>query len=208
MKRSILSRVLVLVCACGALVACGPPEKTTEAQAPPKAKVPLLHEFLPLKDKTVSSFELSTDLGDEGILVLEIFRPRPDLAELKIAGRVQRLTVEDNRISQATGGILLETPLEKGHSFQGSFGRVVIQEVNQLVEVPAGTFAACLTTVEESVKPPKRATTTFCPGIGMVQMKVESFAADGVGMVETRLTQHGPRVEIPQKHSGRGSTPR
>jgi hypothetical protein len=198
-RRTLFSTTLLLMGLSG-LVGCSAQKSSEDAQSAPPKKVPPLHSFLPLKDRTVSSFEVTTDLGDKGILVLEIFRPRPELAELKIAGRVQRLTVEDNRISQATGGILLETPLEEGHSFKGSFGTVVIQKMDQVIEVPAGTYGGCLTTVEESTTPPKRSTSIYCPGIGLVAMTVESFDAEGPGEVSTRLTHHGPRVEIPQRH--------
>jgi hypothetical protein len=155
--------------------------------------------MLPLKDQTVSNFRMTTDLGEEGILVLEIYRPRPELAELKIAGRAQRLAIEDNRISQTTGGILLETPLEQGRSFVGSFGTVTITATGELVEVPAGTYSGCLTTVEESKAPPKRSTSTYCPGIGLVRMEVESFG-ESAGLVRTELTYHGPRIEFPKRH--------
>src|SRR5690606_2729392 len=131
---------------------------------------------------------------------LEIFRPRPELAELKIAGRIQRLAVESTRISQATGGILLEEPLKKGRSFKGAFGTVTITETDQLVKVPAGTYAGCLTTVEESQDPPKRSTSIFCPGIGLVLMEVESFGADSA-LVRTELTYHGPRIDLPKRHN-------
>lgn len=189
---------LILVSLLG-LMGCTSQKSARAVEPAAPRAVPPLHAFLPLKDRTVSSFEVTTDLGDQGILVLEIFRPRPELAELKIAGRVQRLAVEDNRISHTTGGILLETPLKEGHSFQGSFGTVVIQKTDQLVEVPAGTYAGCLTTVEESTAPPKRATSTYCPGIGLVKMTVQSFEAEGPGEVSTRLMHHGPRVEIVER---------
>lgn len=184
---------------------CAKPQATQEPESAETTKPAAVHDYMPLKDRTVSTFEMTTDLGDRGILMLEISRPRPDLAELAIAGRVQRLTVEEHRISQATGGILLEEPLTVGHSFRGSFGTVVIQAIDQLVKLPAGTFTGCLTTVEESTQPPKRATSTYCPGIGLVQMKVESFGSEGPGMVETHLTHHGPRVEIPQRRTESGS---
>lgn len=180
-------------------IGCGskPAAKGAE-DAKPKEKPPELHQMLPLEDQMVSNFRMTTDLGDEGILVLEIFRPRPELAELKIAGRAQRLAIEQNRISQTSGGILLETPLEKGHSFIGSFGTVTITKTNELVTVPAGTYSGCLTTVEESTTPPKRSTSTYCPGIGLVLMEVESFG-ESAGLVRTELTFHGPRIEFPKR---------
>lgn len=190
----------MVVAGLGMTAACGPKARANEPSGDaPAEKPPELHQMLPLVDNTVSNFRMTTDLGEEGILVLEIFRPRPELAELEIAGRTQRLAIEDNRISQTTGGILLETPLEEGRSFKGSFGTVTITETGQLVEVPAGTYAGCLTTVEEATAPPKRSTSTYCPGIGLVVMEVESFG-EGAGLVRTELTYHGPRVEIPKRN--------
>lgn len=194
--RLLLSLAALVLAAPG----CGPSAApSTAPSAVVEEAPPELHQMLPLKDQTVSNFRMTTDLGDEGILVLEIYRPRPELAELKIAGRAQRLAIEDNRISQTTGGILLETPLKKGHTFIGSFGTVTISETSQLVTVPAGTFSGCLTTVEESTTPPKRSTSTYCPGIGLVLMEVESFG-ESAGLVRTELSYHGPRVEFPKRH--------
>jgi len=190
------SAALFSVC----VVGCGPKKTADVAQSDEAQKKPTgVHQMLPLTDRTVSSFNMSSDMGDEGILVLEIYRPRPEVAELKIAGRIQRLAIEDTRISLTTGGILLEEPLEKGRSFKGSFGTVTITETDELVKVPAGTYAGCLTTVEESKEPPKRSTSTYCPGIGLVTLEVETFGGDS-GLVRTELTYHGPRVDLPKRH--------
>jgi hypothetical protein len=186
---------------CTFAVGCGPKNPPPVAQPEEPAKKPAgVHQMLPLTDRTVSNFNMSTDIGDQGILVLEIFRPRPELAELKIAGRIQRLAIEETRISQTTGGILLEEPLTQGRTFKGAFGTVTITETNQLVTVPAGTYAGCLTTVEESRDPPKRAVSTYCPGIGLVMLEVESFGEDSA-LVRTELTYHGPRVDLPKRHN-------
>lgn len=172
----------------------GPPSPQTAA---PKSKgpPPTLTELLPLKDKTVSSFRTESDLGEQGILMLEIFRPRQDLAELSIAGRIQRLHVTPTRISHAAGGILLQEPLQTGATFHGSFGEVTITETNAPFTVPAGAFQGCLTTVEESSRPPKRATSVYCPLVGLTQMVLESFGEDS-GRLETSLTHHGERVDL------------
>lgn len=178
------------------LLACGPtqaPEaKAPEAELPP----PTLSELLPLVDGTVSNFATESDLGDTGVLVLEIFRPRPEMAELKIAGTVRRLIVAKNRISQSTGGTLLEEPLQVGHTFEGSFGTTKITSVAARVELPAGTFEQCLVTVEESTRPPKRATSTYCRNVGLVSLVIESFGGDDAGRLETRLLHHGRRVNV------------
>ena len=165
-----------------------------------------LAELLPLEDKTVSSFEMSSDMGEEGLLILEIFRPRPDMAELVIAGRTQRLLVEPHRITQLSGGTVLEEPLQKGHEFTGPFGRTTIVDDDVRVELPAGKFEHCLTTVEESQRPAKRAVSTYCRGVGLAHLVVETFGEDAVRL-ETRLTSHGPRFDVHDDASQAPDTP-
>jgi len=148
--------------------------------------------YLPLQDDTISQFEMTTDGGEPGMFVLEISRPRDNLAELRIAGHVQRLHVEPTRIVHATGGTLLEEPLTVGHHFRGAFGEVTITDIAHTIDVPAGRFERCLVTVEESTAPARRATSVYCKEVGLVALTVEAFGADG-GLLENRLTQHGPR---------------
>jgi len=173
---------------------CSPAKapSTLTAEAAPSS--PVL-EYLPLRDATVSQFEMTTDGGAPGMFVLEISRPRDGLAELRIAGHVQRLHLEPTRIVHATGGTLLEEPLRVGHHFRGAFGEVTITDMQRTIEVPAGRFEQCLVTVEESTAPARRATSVYCKGVGLVALTVEAFGAEG-GLLENRLTQHGPRVRF------------
>ncbi|GEM_PF-546032 len=187
----------------GTLTLGGCTGQSTAESAPTKTEAPPpegVHRFLPLKDRTVSTFATLSDLGEEGMLNLEFFRPRAALAEIRIAGNVQRLRIEENRIAHATGGVLLEEPIEKNRSFQGSFGKVTIQKVDQTIKVPAGTFFGCIVTVEESKMPPKRLESTFCPDVGLTRMVVETFGGDSQRL-ETTLKHFGPRVDLTQPSS-------
>jgi len=188
------ARLLLLVAVC--LAAC---TSSTPSPAPVPAEPttpPALSELLPLADRTVSTFRTRTDLGDEGLLTLEYYRPRPELAQIEIAGRIQRLRVTAQQVEHATGGFLLRTPLEVGRTFKGAFGQVRIEQVNLVTEVPAGKLTRCLLTVEESLNPAKRAETTFCPGIGVAKMVVEATGDAEVLRLETELLSHGPRVDL------------
>ena len=168
-----------------------------EAAAPEGPETPpTLSELLPLQDGTVSSFGTENDLGERGLFVLDITRPREGLVELTISGQVQRFSVRDNAVEHATGGFLLHTPLDVGATFRGSFGNVTITGVNETIEVPAGTFEHCLTTKEESARPPKVALSTFCPGVGLTVLTVEGAGDAEVLRLEARLKSHGPRVNV------------
>lgn len=173
------------------LLSCGPASKKASPPPTPSTASALEH-YLPLRHDTVSQFEMVTDGGEPGMFVLEISRPRDNLAELRIAGHVQRLDVTPTRILHATGGTLLETPLTVGHHFRGAFGEVTITDLHHTIQVPAGKFEHCLVTVEESATAPRRATSVYCPQVGLVALTVEAFGAEG-GLVESRLMQHAPR---------------
>lgn len=178
-----------------ALAACGsqkPPQAATTGPQGPLT----LEELMPLEDDTVSSFETENDLGETGMFVLEINRPRPSTAELSIAGDVQRLIIEKKGISRARGGYLLRVPFEEGATFRGAFGTVTLSKVNHEHEVPAGRFDRCVTTVEESTRPPKRATSVFCSEVGLVELVVEGAGDADVLRLEARLKTHGPRVDL------------
>ena len=191
-----LSRYALLLLGCVATIGCASSTPAPPDDAKKDLPPPTLAEVLPLADRTVSSFRTRTDAGDEGILMLEIYRPRPDLAELEIAGRIQRLVVHEDAVLHATGGQLLGTPLEKGRTFRGAFGTVRIVEVNAEVVVPLGKIPRCVLTVEESIQPPKRVETAYCAGIGLTKMIVEASGDAEVLRIETELVSHGPRVDL------------
>lgn len=177
-------------------VACASSSEAPPTTAPPPDAPLRAHHLLPLEHDTVFSYETSTDTGLEGLMVLQIRRPRPDLAELDVAGRVQRLDLAPTGILHASGGYVLKDPIEKDASFPGAFGEVRITEVGKQVKVPAGTFEGCVVTVEESSQPFKRARSTYCPGVGLVAFVVEGSGEADVSRVETRLKSHGPRVSF------------
>jgi hypothetical protein len=190
MSRLLLLSVLSLVAfACSGQKNAKDPNDETE-------KTPSdLNRMLPLKDRTVSNFQTESSLGN-GVLVLEYFRPRDDHAEIRLAGAVQHVRISRSQISYATGGSLLKLPLLKGKSFPGSFGMVVIEEIDQTVQVPAGTYKGCLTTREQSKMPPKRSVSVYCPDVGLVKLLVETFGEEESASLLSELKYHGPRVDL------------
>jgi hypothetical protein len=150
---------------------------------------------MPLEDRTVYTYETRTDTGERGLLMLEVRRPRPDLAELVVAGRARRLTVNEHDIAHVTGGFLLREPLTAGATWKGDFGRVVVTNANRDVKVAAGAFSGCLETLEEVVTTAgeKRTTTVFCPGVGITVRETEA-EKDGLHASERiSLKAFGPR---------------
>jgi hypothetical protein len=156
------------------VVACGSPPPV-ETKPKPAVREGVLH-YLPLEDETVYSYETRIEPdGTRGLLVLEVRRRRPELAELVVAGRAQRLNVSSAAVELVTGGALLRAPLAEGASWRGDFGRVRVTSVARSVTVPAGSFRDCLETVEEmtSAEGTKSTTTAYCPGVGIALRETE-----------------------------------
>jgi len=166
---------LVVLGVAAASSACAAPPPAAKAQQP--AAKGGVFRYMPLEDGTVFSYETSTQpSGEKGLLVLEIRRPRPQMAELVVAGRVRRLEVTERALAHVTGGFLLREPLAPGAEWKGDFGRVVVTNVERSVTVPAGEFVDCLETVEEisNAEGAKKTTTAYCPGIGIALRETEA----------------------------------
>ena len=152
------------------------------APAPAAATAPStaaagLARYLPLEDGTVLSYDTVTEPGGErGLLVLEIRRPRPEAAELVVAGRAQRLRVEATVVSSYAGGILLREPLTTGAEWKGDFGHVRLTRTDRTLTTGAGTFQNCVETLESLAtrEGEKRTTTVFCPGVGIALRETEA----------------------------------
>lgn len=184
--------VLAVLLAAG----CGKP--LPPPAPPPKVAATELNRLMPLEDATVYSYDTVTEpSGERGLLILEIRRPRPDMAELIVAGRTRRLTVNVHDIAHATGGFLLKEPLALGATYKGDFGNVRVTGVDQSVTLPAGAYTGCLETTEEAVSADgeKRTVTLFCPGVGITRRETE---AEHEGLRATEritLKSFGPRFD-------------
>ena len=190
-----ISRTLFLLC----LLALGCSSAPAKAPPAPRAAAGELERFMPLVDDTVYSYEtFSEGSGERGVLVLRVRRPRPELAELDVAGRVQRLSVSPSGLELASGGYLLLAPLREGAEWLGDFGKVRITSVNRTSEVPAGRFTGCLETVEELVSSEvkKRTKTLFCPDVGITQRETEGEAGGQVAHERIALKNFGKAFSL------------
>jgi hypothetical protein len=192
--RAFVGRIpcLVAVTACGT---AGTPPRQAAAERSAGQDV---SRYLPLKHDTVFAYDtLSEATGEMGVLVINITRPRPDMAELKVAGKVQRLEIVSDGIRHATGGYLLKAPLVIGARYKGQFGEVRVTALDRAVEGPAGKFSGCAETVEEATTPvAKKVTTTFCPDVGMVLLVAEGMVEGAYATERATLRSFGPRVDL------------
>jgi len=176
------------------LSCAAPPQAKPEAPAAPVTEVA---RYVPFENNTVFSYETYIeDTNERGILVFEISRPRPELAELSVAGQVRkRYYFEPGGVRSAQGGYLLKAPLVANAEWQGDDGRVKVTSVNQNVEVPAGRFAGCIQTVEEAklAAATRTTTTVFCPGVGITSLQIEGEQEGTSVLQRLNLKSFGPR---------------
>lgn len=179
-----------------ALSACGGAEHARPRDATPSAiAYHAVFDYLPLLDKTVMSFETEIEGSEErGLLIMQVRRPRSDLVELTIGGKVRRLDLLKEGVKLIEGGWLLKAPLEVGATFVGMSGNVRVSSITREVAVPAGRYKECVETVE--ISPEVRTTTTFCPLVGIVLLEVDSMSVQNPERVTARLKSHGPLVDL------------
>ena len=160
-----------------------------------------LTRYLPLENDTVFSYETYIeDTNERGIAVFEIKRPRPELAELSIAGQVRkRYYFEPAGVRSGQGGYLLKSPLSLHAEWTGDDGKVKVTSVNQSVDAPAGKFSGCLQTVEEAQlgAATRKTTTVFCPGVGITVLEIDAQQAGLSVLQRLTLKSFGPRFKGP-----------
>jgi hypothetical protein len=178
---------------------CSAPPAPAAPAAAPVVVVSGAERFLPLLDATVFAYETESETtGERGMLVLEVRRPRPERAELVVAGRVRRLEIDATGIKHVTGGWMLKEPIQVGAEWRGDFGQVRVTAIDRTVTTPAGTFSDCLETIETASGPTfaKNTTTAYCPQIGITARRTEVESDEGSGVESIRLRSHGPRVDV------------
>ncbi|HYQ04017.1 MAG TPA: hypothetical protein VER96_35330 [Polyangiaceae bacterium] len=191
--------VLWLFLAAGS-TACAPTPAAPPSAAPAAAANDLTR-YLPLENDTVFSYATYIEETNErGLAVFEIKRPRPELAELSLAGQVRkRYYFEPGGVRSAQGGYLLKLPLQQNAEWPGDDGIVKVTSVNLSVDVPAGKFSGCIQTVEDARlgAATRKTTTVFCPGIGITVLEINAEQEGTSVLQRLSLKAFGPRFKAP-----------
>jgi len=94
--------------------------------------------------------------------------------------RARIVEMRADGVATENGIYLLKMPLAVGAEWPGEHGsNVRVAAVDKVVQVPAGTFAGCVETVENLASPMggenplRRITTQFCPDVGIASLRVE-----------------------------------
>ena len=179
----------------GGCASAPPPSAATTPQQPPPLSA--AEAYFPLQHDTVYQYGTQNRNGVPGVLVMQVQRDG-NAATLTTAGKVQQLEIRPEGIYNQEGFYLLRLPLEPGHSWRGKHGPVEITEANARVQVEAGHFADCLSTIETAGSGAERrtVTTTFCPNVGIVRLLVEAQTEAGVERERAELRYFGPKIDV------------
>ena len=174
--------------------ACGEPAKPATAPAKAGASGSSLENLFPLEDGNLYAYD--TKDGDEtGLLTAKVKRTDATHGELRLSNKTNHFVYAADGVTYDTGVFILKAPLETGTSWPGEHGGIVkYGATNAEAKVPAGSYTGCVRTVEEggALPPGKRYETTYCPGVGMVQLAVKA----PVGEASAVLKSYGKPVVI------------
>lgn len=170
---------------------CGGSKSTSPASAP-AAKNDIEYYF-PLEDGKIYHY-LTKEGGETGMLVAKVHRPQQHRGELRVSNGTKRFMYVADGVTYVGGAYVLKAPLEAGATWPGEHGGTTkITATDAVVQVPAGKFSSCVRTVEEGGRPAhSRYESTFCPGIGIVQLVV---SADG-NESRAELKAYGMPIKI------------
>lgn len=176
------------------LAACGGGPSQPSAPAGPLAPAPVgVERFFPLEQGKIYHY-VTKEGSETGMLVAKVHRTDAAHGELRLSNATKRFVVTPDGVSYDGGAFLLKAPLEAGASWPGEHsGTTRVAAVDAAVDVPAGHYTGCVTTVEEGGRPPgSRYTTTYCPGVGMVLLVVSAGGSEA----RAELKSYGMPVKI------------
>ena len=163
------------------------------APATPPVATTAAERFFPLEEGKIYSYA-THDNEDIGMLVARVHRSDATHGELRLSNATQRFAVLPDGITFVGGAYVLKAPLDAGASWPGVHGgTTTITSTDVALQVPAGSYAGCLETVEERGRVPgARYETTYCPGIGMALLVVTA----PVGNARAELKSYGAPIKI------------
>ncbi|MEM6958917.1 MAG: hypothetical protein AAF645_24760, partial [Myxococcota bacterium] len=154
-----MKRLLLLaLCACGA------------AQTAPEAAPLHVHDYFPMEEGGVWSYDIDTGFGPPVFGVLRVEAIDGERIDIRNnGGELSRFERRPEGIFDLIQGVwYLRAPLEIGTEWAGAGGRTVrFVAVGEQVEVPAGTFDGCVVTEGTGGEDGRTIRTSYCPSVGM-----------------------------------------
>jgi hypothetical protein len=186
-----LAAFVLGACSAGSPRAVTPGASPVEEVTAPSS----VERFLPLQHDTVFSYDVWLPGQDTPeTLILEVERRSSERASLKTGSVIRRVEFEADGVRLVSGGYLLKAPLTLGASWAGPAGSVRVTDVDQVIQVKAGTFSGCIETSEIAGGGELRRVivTSYCRDVGIVRFSVESSQEQQ----RFELKAFGQRVDI------------
>jgi hypothetical protein len=179
------------------IAACGGSSSLAPATPAPKPGGSSSFEMLfPLEDGNIYAY--ATKDGDEtGMLVAKVKRTDATHGQLQLSNKTNKFVYASDGVTYDTGVYILKSPIAAGTSWPGEHGGLAkIGAIELAIKVEAGSYTGCVRTDEEGggLPPGKRYETTYCPGVGMVLLRVKA----PVGEASATLKSYGKPVVIAQ----------
>jgi len=182
-----VSLSLLVLCSCGD----GKPVEAPTAVRPASASA--VEQYFPLEEGRLYNYA-TTENGETGMLVAKVHRTDPTHGELRLSNATKRFVFSPGSVAYDTGAVILKAPLDLGATWPGEHGGTTrVVAVDAAPKVLAGSYSACVQTLEEGGRPPgSKYAATYCPGVGMVLLEVQAAG----GEAKAELKSYGLPVKI------------
>ena len=205
MNRSLLASALALaLTGCGASVDGAAAARSSPWLTPGTGQSNAVsgspaERFFPLVDGMVYTYATLNEVGEKGLLIARVHRIDGLRGELRFPGTGAKsfeilpdgVTLK-NRAGETS--YVLTLPLAVGTTWRGEHGgQSRILNAEAMLDTPAGHYDGCVQTMEERLGDrPTRYSTTFCPGVGVVQIEV----ATGANFERAVLQSYAPPMRM------------
>lgn len=180
------------------LCSCVPGESFSAKDATtPGAELPPSERYFPLIDGHIYQYSSRGHDGREGFIVLTVSREQ-NKAAITTGSTTQRLLIRPDGIYNESGYYLLKLPLKLGAQWLGQSGTVEVVRDAHAVTTDAGTFSNCIVTREtiQGTVEVRTSESTFCPGVGLVQLDVEAKGPHSATSESVTLNYYGEPFDM------------
>ena len=127
----------------------------------------------PFQDQFVWSHEVDTGTGPPTLAISRVTSMQGNRIEISTGSDPLLYEIRDEGIwNVSRKGWLLKDPIEPGRSWESAPGvRAIIVRAGFASQTKGGEFSPCAEIEERTEEPPKHTLTTFCVGVGPVQIR-------------------------------------
>jgi hypothetical protein len=201
-------RLLAAGCA-SACVALAGACASAPAVVPTAAITP--ERLYPMVEGSAWSYDVDTGDGSSVLAISRVTKAHGAQATVQGGEGATHYELRPDGIFRADrGGYLLKGPIRAGSTWpSGSGMQATIQRIAVAIDVPAGRFNDCIEVLEQGSASGAVITTTYCPGVGPVQVvsSMQLQLGKQIVRVVARLRGYrvGPEVEPrPAPEAGSG----